>query len=143
MSRASRKPVSGKVDKEIKENFSSLISSLNNSTQIQQFFSDFLTEEEQTMLSKRIMLHLMLERGYKSSQIQAFLGINKDTVRIHKTIWERGSNVYKNVLRVIAKKAEAREFWEKLEKFFTPIELFAKSRHDMRERAKFASGEWE
>lgn len=95
------------------------------------------------MLSKRIMLHLMLERGYKSSQIQAFLGVNKDTVRIHTTIWQRGGSVYKNVLKVIAKKAEAREFWERLEKFFAPVELFVKSRNDMRARAKFASGEWD
>ena len=143
MPRASRKPVSKDVDKEIKENFSSLISSLNGSSQIQEFFNDFLTKEEQTMLSKRIMLHLMLERGYKSSQIQAFLGINKDTIRIHKAVWERGGGVYKGVLRNIANKAGTREFWERLERFLRPLDLAFKSRNDMRARAKFASGDWD
>src|SRR3989304_3224157 len=106
MPRASRKPVRKNVDDEIRENFSSLISSLSSSSDIQKFFIDFLTREEQIMLSKRLMLHLMLERGYKNNQIQGVLGISKDTVRTHRAIWERGGTVYKEILRKIANRAK-------------------------------------
>ncbi|MBI2421068.1 MAG: hypothetical protein HYV38_03220, partial [Candidatus Levybacteria bacterium] len=60
MPRASRKPINESINQEIKENFSSLISSLQNPQEIQQFFNDFITHEEQLMLGKRLMLHLML-----------------------------------------------------------------------------------
>ena len=143
MPRASRKPVRKNVDDEIMENFSSLISSLSSSSDIQKFFIDFLTREEQIMLSKGLMLHLMLERGYKNNQIQGVLGISKDTVRTHRAIWERGGTVYKEILRKIAKKAQNREFWEKLEKVFRPLELALKAKTDMKARAKFATGDWD
>ena len=143
MPRASRKPVRKNVDDEIRENFSSLISSLSSSSDIQKFFIDFLTREEQIMLSKRLMLHLMLERGYKNNQIQGVLGISKDTVRTHRAIWERGGTVYKEILRKIAKKAQNREFWEKLEKVFRPLDLALKAKTDMKARAKFATGDWD
>ena len=60
MPRASRRPIKENVDEELRENFSSLISSLSDSGEIRKFFEDFLTHEEQVMLSKRLMLHLML-----------------------------------------------------------------------------------
>ncbi len=84
----------------------------------------------------------MLERGYKSSHIQSVLNINKDTIRIHSAVWQRGGNVYKEVLGKIARKAEVKEFWKKIESMLKPVELFVKSRNDMKARAKFASGEW-
>ena len=78
MSRASRKPVEKDLDQQLQENFTSLISNLNSSTNIEGFFKDFLTKEEKTMLGKRLMLHLMLEKGYKNDQIKAVLGISKE-----------------------------------------------------------------
>ena len=143
MPRASRKPVKEDVDREIRESFSSLISTLSDSLEIQKFFNDFLTREEQIMLSKRLMLHLMLERGYKNFQIESILGISKDTVRIHKAIWERGGNVYKEILGKIAKKSEVRDLWRKFEKLLQPLDLAFKARNDMRARAKLASADWD
>lgn len=143
MPRASRKPIKKSVDQEIRENFSFLISSLSSSSEIQEFFSDFLTHEEQIMLSKRLMLHLMLERGYKNLQIESILGISKDTIRIHKAIWERGSATYRGILGKLARKAGNKEFWEKLEELFRPVELAMKARNDMRARAKLATGDWD
>lgn len=95
------------------------------------------------MLGKRLLLHLMLERGYKSAQIQTFLGISKDTIRVHKALWERGDETYKLVLKKISKKAENRQLWKKIEKILRPAELFVKGRNDMKARAKFASGDWD
>lgn len=142
MPRASRKPINGKLDQELRENFSTLISSLKTSQEIQQFFNDFITHEEQVMLSKRLMLHLMLAKGYSGSQIQAVLGINKDTIRVHKLLWEHGGAVYREIIGKISKKQEAKLFWEKLEKIFHAGDLLIKSRSNMRARAKIANGDW-
>jgi len=143
MPRASRRSVRKEVNEELRENFSSLISTLSSQKEIEQFFDDFLTREENTMLSKRLMLHLMLENGYKSQDIQAFLSLSKETVRIHRGLWSRGGQTYRNIISKIAKRQKAKEFFEKLEKIFKPVNLALKSRNDMRARAKFASGDWD
>ena len=61
MPRASKRSVDKNLRIELQDNFAYLISSLHKSSDIQQFFETFLTDEEKTMLTKRLMLHLMLE----------------------------------------------------------------------------------
>lgn len=147
MARASRKPVDEKLNKELRGNFTSLISHLNSSNDIEGFFKDFLTNEEKTMLGKRLMLHLMLEKGYKNSEIQSVLEISKETVRIHKLLWANGGITYSRIIRDLAHRNELKEFWGKIdsmiESIVKPVELFTKSRNDMKARAKFTSGDWD
>lgn len=99
------------------------------------------------MLGKRLMLHLMLERGYKNSEIRSILGISKETVRIHKLLWANGGSIYREIIRVLVNNNLNKEFWKKiddsLKTMLKPVELFVKGRNDMKARAKFASGKWD
>lgn len=142
MPRASRRTIRKEVDLELKDNFAFLISSLSSRNDIEQFFQDFLTREENTMLTKRLMLHLMLENGYKTSEIQAFLSVSKETVRVHKNVWEKGGTTYRKVIEKIAKQEKTKQFFKKLENLFKPIDLAIRSRNDMKARAKLGSGDW-
>ena len=141
MPRASRQPVNKTLNKDLEESFSDLISSLQRSSDIKSFLNDFLTKEEKTMLFKRLMLHLMIEKGYESSKIQSTLGIRYETIRVHKNNWERGSEVYRSVLRKIASKQKARLIFKRIEKIFDKLDLAIKARNDMRARARFATGD--
>lgn len=141
MPRASQIPISSTLNKDLEESFSDLISSLNRKGDIHLFLNDFLTKEEKIMLFKRLMLHLMLEKGYTGRQIQATLEIRYETIRIHKINWERGSDVYKSVLRKIASKQKARLIFKRIEKMFNKLDLAMKVRNDMQARAKFATGD--
>lgn len=143
MPRASRRTIRKEIDLELKDNFAFLISSLSSRNDIEQFFQDFLTREENTMLTKRLMLHLMLENGYRTSDIQAFLSISKETVRVHKNVWEKGGATYRKVIEKIAKQEKTKQFFKKLENLFKPIDLAMRSRSDMKARAKFGSGDWD
>lgn len=138
MPRASRRPIERNLDQDLKENFSSLIATLNTSSEIRQFFNEFLTHEEQLMLTKRLMLHLMLERGYRTSQIQSTLGITKETIRIHRTIEGKGNVLYKRVLSKIDRKAEKRLFWKKLEKTLRPAGFLLTKEENLKSKSKFA-----
>ena len=140
MPRASRRTIRREVDLELKDNFASLISSLSSRNDIEQFFQDFLTREENTMLTKRLMLHLMLENGYRTSDVQVFLSISKETVRVHRNIWSRGGATYRKVIFKIAKEEKTKQIFKKLEELFRPIDLALRSRNDMKARAKLASG---
>lgn len=142
MPRASRRPLKKELDVETKEHFASLISSLKTSSEIEKFFQDFLTREEITMLTKRLMLHLMLENGYKTQEIESVLAMSKETIRVHKHIWERGGSTYKIILQKIAARETAKRFWAKVDKILKPIDLLMKSRTNMKARAKLASGVW-
>ncbi len=141
MPRASRQPINKSLNRDLEESFSDLISSLQRPNDIKSFLNDFLTKEEKTMLFKRLMLHLMLEKGYESSKIQSTLGIRYETIRVHKNTWEKGNEVYKSVLRKIASKQKARLIFKRIEKVFDKLDLTMKARNDMQARAKFATGD--
>lgn len=141
MPRASRKPINPTLNKDLEESFSDLISTLQKPSDIKLFLNDFLTKEEKIMLFKRLMLHLMLEKGFKSSEIQITLGIKYETIRVHKNNWERGSDVYKSILRSIASKQKARLIFKRIEKMFNKLDLAMKARNDMQARARFATGD--
>ena len=115
MPRASRKPISQVVDKDLREHFMDLISSLQRLSEVEGFFNDFLTKEEKIMLGKRLMLHLMLEKGYKTGEISSALSISPETVRIHKLVWNNSNPLYKKLLSKIAQKDKNKEFWKKVE----------------------------
>lgn len=142
MPRASRKPLSKETDKDLREHFINLISSLQRLSEVEGFFNDFLTREEKIMLGKRLMLHLMLEKGYKTVQISSALSISSETVRIHKLIWQNANATYKEMLRKIAQKDKNKEFWQKIEEKLKPLGLAMRARSDMRARAELASGNW-
>lgn len=142
MPRASRKQIRQDVDLELKDHFAFLISTLSSSKEIEQFFTDFLTKEEKIMLAKRLMLHLMLENNYTSAQIESVIGVSQETVRVHKTIWRNGGQIYKQIIQKIAKRNKTKQFWDTVEKVLTPIELFVKSKRSMKSRAKLISGDW-
>jgi|WetSurMetagenome_2_1015567.scaffolds.fasta_scaffold95209_2 uncharacterized protein YerC len=142
MPRASKKPVSEKVMIELQDNFAYLVSSLSNSVEIQQFFNDFLSDEEKLMLSKRLMLHLMLENGYEAEEICAVLGITKETVRIHKTIRILGGSAYKTIIKKIARREKTKQFWKKVENALKPLDLMLQAKTNMKARAKLLSGDY-
>lgn len=143
MPRVSKKYLSKKVHEDLKENFSFLISSLHSTLDIEQFFEDFLSDEEKTMLNKRLMLYLMLENNYKSSEIKAVLGMSRETIRVHQNIWKKGGTGYKNVIKKIAKREQTKLFWEKVEKILKPLELTVTAKTNMKSRAKLLSGDYD
>ncbi|PIR79922.1 MAG: hypothetical protein COU25_02915 [Candidatus Levybacteria bacterium CG10_big_fil_rev_8_21_14_0_10_35_13] len=142
MPRASKRTFNKEIATELKANFASLISSLQYLTDIEQFFNDFLTKEEKLMLSKRLMLHLLLESKYKDFEIQSILGISRETVRIHKQNWEKGGPIYKKIINKISRGRKIKLFFKALDKKLKPLELALISKTDMKARAKFLSGDY-
>lgn len=120
-----------------------MISSLASSSDIQHFFQTFLTEEEKVMLTKRLMLHLMLENKYSYSEITEVLSVSNETVYKHKLVWEKGDETYKTVIAKIAKKKKTSAFWLQIEKFLRPLELGLEAKTNMKARAKLMSRDYE
>lgn len=143
MPRASKRPVNEQTSSELQDNFALLISSLTSSRDIRQFFETFLTEEEKIMLTKRLMLHLMLENKYTGTEIAAVLRLSRDTVRIHKLVWDSGGEVYKAIIAKLATKRRTNEFWKNVGKLLRPIEYSLQAKSNMRARAKLISRDYD
>lgn len=141
MPRASKRQLSKDIIVEIDNEFVNLISSLRTSQEIQEFLNNFLTKEEKTMLSKRLMLHLMLEKRYRTNNIENILKISRDTVSKHKGSWIVGGITYKKVLRKLIGKANTRKIIKKIDSKLNYLDLAIKSRSNMQARAKMYSGD--
>ena len=142
MTRVSRRKLHPKKIEEIREYFSFLIASLNNSVEIENFLDGFLTNEEKIMLSKRLVLLMMLKRGYLPSDIESILSMSYESVRTYKNLLPMRNNQFQKTIERLVKKEEAREFWQKVDKILKPLDLALRSGTDMRARAKLYSGDW-
>lgn len=127
--------------KEISNHFSYLISSLNNSGETENFLDNFLTHEEKIMLTKRLVLFMMIKRGYPPRIIQGALHISYETVRIYTDKLPSKNQQFQQTIERLVKRDKTKEFWEKIDKLLKPIELALRAKTDMKARAKLASGQ--
>ncbi len=128
---------------ELQDNFAFLISSLSSSTDIEQFFETFLTDEEKTMLTKRLMLYLMFENKYTSAEIARVLGFSRETVRTHRYVWGKSNKKYRQIIASVSKRRKTKIFWSKVERALKPLELALQAKSNMKARAKLLSGDYE
>ncbi|MBI2326899.1 hypothetical protein HYU92_01125 [Candidatus Curtissbacteria bacterium] len=127
---------------EIREYFSFLIASLNNSGEIENFLDGFLTDEEKVMLSKRLVLLMMLKRGYLSGEIASVLSMSYESIRTYKNLLVTRNNQFHKTIKILVKRDGAKEFWQKVDKILKPLDLALRSGTDMKARAKLYSGDW-
>lgn len=142
MPRTSKFKFKEKELQQITEHFSYLIATLTNSDEVLNFLENFFTKEEKLMLSKRLVLLMMVKRGYGPSVIQSALHISYETVRTHTNQLNLKNELFLKTIEKLIKREQSKEFWEKVDKILKPLDLIMKSRSDMQARAKVASGDW-
>lgn len=142
MPRVSRSRLHDQRLKEIEDHFSYLISSLNNSNDIKDFFGEFFTKEEKVMLAKRLVLYMMLKKDYSPSIIQSALHISYETVRSHTNQMEKKDQKFHAVIEKLVAREKTKEFFQKINTLLKPIDLALRAKTNMKARAKLASGDW-
>lgn len=125
----------------IQNHFAYLISSLTDSQEVENFLDGFFTPEEKIMLSKRLVLQMMLKRGYPTSAIISALHISYESVRSYSNLLTYKNGLFQKTLDRLIKREKAQEFWKKIDKLLKPVDLFLKAKTDMKARSKFMSGE--
>lgn len=128
--------------KELNTHLSYLISSLNNSNEIESFLEGFLTKEEKTMLSKRLVLFILLKRNYPPSVIKSALNLSYETIRTYQNQLNLKSKWFHETIEKLIKKDETKELFGKIEKLLKPLSLALESKSNMKSRAKFLSGDY-
>lgn len=142
MTRVSRFKLQENKLKEINDHFLYLITTLENSKEVENFFEEFLTKEEKTMLAKRLVLLMMIQKGYSPSKIQSTLNVSYESVRTYTNQLATKNNLFKKTIERLVKRQKAKEFFLKVDKILAPIELALRSGTNMKARAKLYSGDW-
>lgn len=127
---------------EINSHLLFLISSLQNSAEAERFFGDFLTKEEKIMLSKRLVLFMMIKKGYGPSVIQSTLHVSYETVRTYQNQLYSKDKFFHITLDKLIKRQRTLNLFAKIDKLLKPIGLALESKSNMQARAKLASGDW-
>lgn len=141
MPRASKKPISPKVIHEISQKVTDLISALKTQEYISNFLETFFTDEEKVMISKRLMLYILIEKGLATNQITEILGVSRQTVLTHKKNWLKSASLYKTIINKMGNKRGKHSVWTKISDALYPLELVMESRSNMQARAKLYQGD--
>ncbi len=110
-------------------NLSYLLSTLASASDVKIFMSDFLSDEENIMLSKRLALYVMLDLNIDTQTIMNALSVSLETVRTHRMRYDRQSKEFKEMVRKIHKR-------EKLDKKLAEIGEIAKDVLEFPDRPK-------
>ncbi|HVF68982.1 MAG TPA: hypothetical protein VNA13_00270 [Xanthomonadales bacterium] len=143
MGRVSKKIINKDLQKQLEEQLSFIVLSLTNRNDIDIFLSEFLTKEEKIMLGKRIVLYMLLMKGFSSSEIHATLSMSYETIRWYKQLFDTKPTVFKKQLDILIRKEKTKDLWSKIDKMLKPIGLALEAKTNMRARTKLISGNFD
>lgn len=104
MPRASKNNLIGeKHIEKLEEKLYSLISHLRHDS-VSSFMRDFLSDEERTMLAKRLEVYVMLHSELDVNTISTSLSLSRETVRTHKIKRKMHGKVFHETIKEIIKR---------------------------------------
>lgn len=121
MAQVSKYPVHKDVEKRMLEIFKTTISSLNSTSDIDDFLSDFLSPVEQIMLAKRLSIAVLLAKGYSYPSIRQVLRVTPSTIASVSLNLKYSGRGYKKMVEKILSEEKQKEFWQKIEDLLANI----------------------
>ncbi|MDP2637965.1 MAG: Trp family transcriptional regulator [Candidatus Levybacteria bacterium] len=115
MAQVSRYPIHKSVEKRMFEIFSSTISYLKSSEEIEEFLHDFLSPVEKIMLSKRLATAILLAKGYSYASIKSILRVTPTTIATVSLSLRYSGKGYKGMVEKILSDEKKDNFWQKIE----------------------------
>lgn len=114
MTRVSRKPLRKNLEVRLLEVFKEAFLCCRTKEEIWEFLDDFLSPAEKVMLSKRLGVVLLSEKGWRYDQISEALKTSSTTVNSIKGKLLYGAKGYHRVARAILAKEEFDKTFENL-----------------------------
>lgn len=142
MPRVSRAPLGEDALQKLYSVLSSEIISLNSADRAQEFLDGLLTKEEKVMLAKRMMICMMISKGYHTDAIREAIHVSYETVRTYRNQFPHKNKYFKLQLTKLSKQEEMKSLWNRIEELLKPLELALDSHKSMKARAKLTSGDY-
>lgn len=117
MSQLSKKKLDKFVEQEMFVEFWNILSTIKNSKEASEFFTDLLTDTEKYMLAKRIMCAVLLVRGHYPSEINKTLHITYSTIGSVASWVKNAKPKTQKVLKEISNQKDLEERLDKIDNF--------------------------
>ena len=101
MPRVSKFALNKSAKNELRKDFYDLLHSFSSKDGLSEFVEELLTDEEKTMLFKRLALYKMIEGEHDNSTIIGSLSISLETIRIHRMRYANLNPAFKTVVKRI------------------------------------------
>ncbi len=112
MPHVSKRELTKNEFRQIYKNFLELVVRSKDKELMDRFFWEFLTPTEKIMLSKRLAIVCLLEKGLSSYEIWNMLKVSSSTVDRIGKYWERGK--YAHIVKIL--KNSDSKLWKAIEK---------------------------
>ena len=113
--RTSNKNLSPSLNKQIKSTFFQAITDLKNVEEVQKFFSDFFTDSEIEVFSKRLAIAYWLKKRRSYSNIKNNLKVSSATIATVQSLMDKSG--FQLALKKIEAEEWASKWTEKIQKF--------------------------
>lgn len=101
MPRVSKFELDKNVKNDLGSDFYHILHSFSSRDELSAFVEELLTDEEKTMLFKRLALYKMIETGHDNSTIIDSLSISLETIRVHKMRYSSLTPIFKDVIKKV------------------------------------------
>jgi uncharacterized protein YerC len=121
MPRVSRIKVNSELGSEIVNQFWRFLGNVNNSKTSSEFFSDFLTNSEQIMLSKRFAVLILLVKGKSPTDIQNSIHVTFSTIGSVSAWLKNAKPESQKLLQKISKEKDWEAVFDKIDEILDKI----------------------
>jgi len=116
MPKVSQNPLSSEMQKEISSAFVRTLARIDDDSLLKKFIDDLLTPGEKLMLSKRLMVTILLQKGYSCGSVCRMLKMSKTTVYLYQRDILRAGDGYKKIFELFFKESKGRQWLESMSK---------------------------
>lgn len=123
MPRVSKNPLSSEMRQEMTGAFFRTLVKISDDTFLRRFLDDLLSPTEKLMLSKRLMVAILLQRGYSYRAVCSALKMSKTTVHLIQRELLKSGEGYRKVFQLFFKESKGKRLIDAIERFLDAITL--------------------
>jgi uncharacterized protein YerC len=123
MPKVSKNLLPPKTQKEIMTALVRTLAKIENDALLRRFLDDLLTPTEKLMLGKRLMVAVLLQRGYSYGAVCRALKMSKTTVGLIQRELLKSGEGYKKIFELFFRESRGQRILDTLERFLDGITL--------------------
>ena len=123
MPKVSQNPLSSEMRQEITSAFIRTLTKIDDDHLLKRFLDDLLTPTEKLMLAKRLMVAVLLQRGYSYGAVCRVLKMSKTTVHLIQRDLVKSGDGYRKVFDRFFKESKGQRILNAIERFLDAVTL--------------------
>ncbi len=123
MPKVSKNPLPPERKKEITDALIRTLAKIDNDSLLKRFLDDLLTPNEKLMLGKRLMVAVLLQRGYSYGAVCRALKMSKTTVHLIQRELLKSGDGYKKIFDLFFRESKGQKLLDVIERFLNSVTL--------------------